>query len=331
MGYLRCLALIVVLACVAMAANADSWTIYLRNGDRLSGVIKSEDARELILTTPWKQEIKLPLDQISRREKLPVAAAAPGTALAGSNSPPVAASASTNKVSPAMKAALNAVGVKPTSPKFWAGDIVLGMNLAFSEKHKQDYNGHAKLTYGRPGFRHILDYDFSYGKVDGQTSAERMDGSSKMDFDIGPRWYVYNIMSAGYDRIRKVDYRFEIGPGAGYHLIKRTNFVFNFEAGIDYQAQHLQDNSHPDVFFYRFAENFNWQIASKVSLDEKFEYFPRVENLPEYKMRFESNLRYALGSYLSLVLTVIDLFEKQPATGVSPNDLQVRSALGIKF
>ena len=48
-------------------------------------------------------------------------------------------------------------------------------------------------------------------------------------------------------------------------------------------------------------------------------------------LRIETNLRYWLKTYLSLNLTVINLYDTRVAQGVEPNDLQIRSSIGVKF
>jgi hypothetical protein len=45
----------------------------------------------------------------------------------------------------------------------------------------------------------------------------------------------------------------------------------------------------------------------------------------------EGTLRYPLLKNLSLNLVVIDLYDTEPVLGVTKNDMQIRSALGIKF
>jgi hypothetical protein len=65
-------------------------------------------------------------------------------------------------------------------------------------------------------------------------------------------------------------------------------------------------------------------------LEEKFEFFPRVD-LEQYRFRFETTLRYWLVQNLSLNLTVLNLYDSDPARNVDRNDLQIRSALGFKF
>ncbi len=85
------------------------------------------------------------------------------------------------------------------------------------------------------------------------------------------------------------------------------------------------------LFYYRLAEIVNWPFGPKLSMDEKFEFFPRVEDLDQYRFRFETNFRYWLRSNLSLNLTVLDVYDTQPAPNVTRNDLQLRSSVGVKF
>ena len=162
-------------------------------------------------------------------------------------------------------------------------------------------------------------------------SDNRMYGSSKTDVDLDHRVYVYNLAGAGYDEIRKINLRYEAGPGIGYHLLKTTNFVLNTEFGANYQSQYNSDNTRMESFYFRFAEDSAWKINSRFSWDEKYEFFPPVENWGRYRFRFETNLRYALLYNLSLVFTLLEQYDTQPVAGVGQNDLQIRSSLGLKF
>ena len=292
--------------------GADTVTLLLRNGDRITGTVTSENTNRVVLSTPWIKELGIPTAQISKRERVVTAQKWPA--------PAVGAGATAGTTSPELKPA-----------RLLAGEINLGTDLGFSEKNRQLYTGKAKIVLAWERLKNTFDYDFSYGRTAGILSANRMDGFSKTDFDLGRRFYVYSLGGAGYDEIRKINLRYEIGPGLGYHLVQRTNLVVNPEFGIDYQAQDLADNTTTKLFFYRLAENMTWQLNSKLSMDEKFEFFPRVEEFDQYRFRFETNFRYHLMANLSLNLTVIDQYDTQPPDAVTRNDLQLRSSVGVKF
>jgi hypothetical protein len=295
------------------ARSAESITLLLRNGDRITGTITSEDTNRVVLATPWVKELTVPLALISKREPVPGVKA---------QVPAVGAGATAGTVTPPLK---------NNRSQSWAGEIAVGTDLGFSQKNHQLYSGRAKIIYAYGPLKNTFDYDFSYGNTAGILSANRMDGFSKTDVNVGRRLYVYNLFGAGYDEIRKIDLRYEIGPGVGYHLVQAPSFLLNTEFGVDYQGQQLADHTSTDLFFFRVAENFSWRFNSKAILDEKFEFFPRVDELDLYRFRFETNFKYQLLSNLALNLTVLDQYDSQPAEAVTRNDLQVRSSVGVKF
>jgi opacity protein-like surface antigen len=301
---------------------ADTVVLQLRNGDRITGTIVSESTNEVFLATMWSKEIRVPTVQILKREQVATAvkspAAAQGQKVAAAQTPAIPKSA--------------APPAPPPKPKeqHWHGDLQAGVDLQHGEKERQVYYGRTKFTYAKARFRNGFDANGSYGKTDGELSANRAEGFAKTDFDLGKRAYVYNLIGAGYDEIRRIDLRYEAGPGIGDHALKLTNFVLNTEAGLNFQDEFYHDGTEREYFFFRLAEITNWKLNTKFSLEEKCEFFPRVE-FGQYRFRFESTLRYWLVQNLSLNFTVLDLCDSDPASNVTKNDFQLRSALGFKF
>jgi len=336
-------------------AWADTTILHLKNGDRIAGTIVSEDTNRVVISTSWIKDLAVPLNEIARREVVP----APPPTTVVIPTPKAAPTVAEQKPAPATNAvpAKPVVAAtppppkpKPPGPKLWKTEIKLGADFLYAAKDTQNYYGRVKLTYARPYpdnpkqfFRNILDYGIDYGRTEDVVSADRMDGSDKTDFDIGHRkFYLYNLGGVGYDKVRNIDLHYEVGPGLGYHLLILTNFAMNTEAGINYQVQdrsstvtsgtnRVTTHSTNERFYFRFAEDFSWKINKTLTASEKFEFFPQVEDFGEYRMRFETTLSYGFWQSLSLNLTVLDLYDTQPAPGVPKNDLQIRSSLGITF
>ena len=339
-----------------VALQSQTVALKLRNGDKITGKIVSENTNQVVLTNSWAKEVAIPLAEIQSRETI-----APPAPVVATNAAPVApATNAIVVIKPTPAPALVAVvpppkpAVKPKRPSSWHGDVQLGADVGISNTRRELYYGRFKITYAPvpeagpnpthrviERFRNTFDYNAAYGTVtaklnDGSSetklSANRMDGSSKTDFDLGKdrRFFVYNLVGAGYDEIRKIDLRYELGPGVGYHMLTRSNMVLNTEVGMNYQVQYLQDNTRTERFYYRLAEDFTWKISKTLTFDEKFEVFPQI-NFRDYRFRFESNLRYWLLQNLAFTLAVLDLYDTQPALNVGRNDLQIRSSIGIKF
>lgn len=319
----------------AASVLAQTVTVQLKNGDSISGQIITEGTNNLVLSNAWTAQLSIPVAAITNRITHTNAAAIAGTTN----------QVKTNAVAFAkVVASTNTLFASPWL-KHWHGDLQAGVDLTFGERNRRVYNGRAKLTYAKNRFKAIIDYDTTYGKSEveepipgtGQTrtrsvtDANRMFGSVKTEYDVTKRWYAYNIGAAGYDEIRKIDLRYEVGPGMGYKLVNVTNLLITTEAGFNYQHEEHTDDTDINTFFMRLGQTAAWKITPRLTWDERIEYTPRFEDPSDYRIRFETNLRYAMLQNVFLNFSVVDIYDSDPAAGVKQNDLQVRSSVGVKF
>lgn len=322
-----CRALILAALILGNSVRAQNVILHLRNGDRLAGTILSESTNEVRLSTVWSRELVVPVSQIERRETLAA---------------DVKSTTTTSDAAPGKQVTVARAAKPPAATpwyKHWKGDLSVGMDLERGGTTDRElYYGKLNLTYSHPYardpkqfFRNIFAYSAEYGKTDGTLSANDMGGSSKTDFDFSRKVYIYNLGAASYDVIRRIDLHYEEGPGVGYHLFTGTNFIVNTELGFNYQTEYRSDNTSTHSVYYRLAEDLAWKLNKQMNLTEKYEFFPRANNLGQYRFRFESTLGYALMLNFSLNVSVIDLYDTQPAGGVPPNDFQLRTSLGVKF
>jgi putative salt-induced outer membrane protein YdiY len=306
------------------ALQAQNVVLHLKNGDRLAGALVSEDTNRVVISTSWIKDLAVPIAQIASREIIPPVPPAPKPAVQPA---PTVAAQTTNVPTPAVtnstsvaksKTPVVAAAPPPSpKPKRWKGEARVGMNYIQGATDQEIYYARLKLTYERPYvanpkhfFRNIFDYSMDYGQTAGVLSANRMDASDKTDFDVGTaKAYVYNLGGVGYDELRKIDLRYEVGPGAGYHLLTLTNLVLNTESGLNYQVENRSDQTRTERFYFRLAEDLTWSPRKQLKFTEKAGFWMN----------------------LSLNLTLLDLYDTQPASGVPNNDLQIRSSLGITF
>lgn len=344
---------------LAHSVWSETIVLHLKNGDSVRGFVVSTNANQVVLSNSWAKELIVPLAEIAKRETVVVtnapAAAPPVAATPPSTNAPVAAkpqTASTNAPTPTptpplptpppavVAATPPPPAPKPAKPKVkhWKLNAQLGVDLAYGARDRENYYGLAKLTYERPYesnpkkfFRNVLETRVDYGETENVRSANKWDTSNKTDADIGNKLFVYNLVRIGYDEIRKIDLYYEAGPGVGYHLITATNFVMNTELGLTYQAQDREAPS-PDTenVYFRLAEDFTWKVNKTMTLTEKLEVFPQFD-FRSFRARFESTLSFPLWNRFSFNITVLDLYDSEPARNVDNNELQVRSSLGVTF
>jgi putative salt-induced outer membrane protein YdiY len=353
----RRLAWITLLLCVGVATlcaqETREVTLQLKNGDRLTGRILSEDDQRVVLSTPWNVAIFVPKLEIQQQ----IAVLPPSSP---ASEEVTAMGATTNQAVPARPVEApsgSATGAEPQptqvaeaplvpakapaakEPSHWKWNLKLGADFISGAKDREIYFGQTALTYTRnyqrnpkEFLRNTLEYRVDYGRTDGQVSANRMLGANKLDFDVGKNWYGYASGGGGYDRVRKIDYQYEVGPGLGYHLIADKNVALDTELGFNYQYREGL-NSAPDreLLQLRVGQDLTWQILPKITLSEQVAFLPFLEDPSQYQVRLEGNLGFGIVKYLSLNLTVLNFYDTQPAPGVPNNEFQFRSSLGVNF
>src|SRR5688572_22054476 len=140
-----------VLLLVAPAV-AQSVIIHLKNGDRITGRLLSESTNAVTITN-FLGSLQIPLNEIARREILPVPAPPPAPA-ATTN---VASSAtnivsSTNVVQAGTAPEVPKKEAKPplspanpeatpiaSTPSFWKHDLRFGLNMRYADKDSQEF------------------------------------------------------------------------------------------------------------------------------------------------------------------------------------------------
>ena len=356
---------VAALVVMVAPASAERVILHLNTGDRVSGVVMSEGGGSVVLSNKWASALTIPTSAITNRETIAVPLVVPPpvvpppkpkpeAAPAPKPAPPTQAAAEPKKKAepapapkPAPKPAVvaKAKPKKPAKPKrppkpkikHWSGNVNVGLNFLYGARDQQIYSADVRLNYKRlytsdpkKHFNNAASYSVAYGRADGTKSTDRMQGSDKMDFDVARNWYAYNLAGVGFDRIRQIELQYEVGPGSGYHLFTKPKFQMNLEAGMDYQVQNRINTTDVEDLYYRLAQDLTWKITDATVLREKIEFFPRFDR-GQYRNRFETTLTRELWKNLALNITIVDLYDTDPAPRVNKNELQIRSSIGFSF
>lgn len=335
-------------------------TLHLKNGDRLTGDLVEESAEQIIIRTPWNPALSIPPSEVTSREEVaapavpspeapkaePAEESAPTSpepapvvipvVVPEPEKPPAAAPA---EASGAKANAPAEVVPAPKASDKWKWDFRAGADFLNGAKDRRIYTGHAAVTYTRKYdkaprefLRNRLEYNVDYGETDGQVSANRMRAANKLDLDVGSDFYAYVAMAAGYDYVRKIEYDYDGGPGAGYHLLSKKTLALDTELGLNYQYREGVGTA-PDreMFQGRVGQQLTWELMPKITLTEKLTFLPLFHEMGEYQLRLEGNIGFGIVQHVSLNFTVRNLYDSQPAPGVPNNEFQFRSTLGVTF
>lgn len=319
------------------AAAATTVVVELRNGDRITAELLTQETNHIVIKSGWAGTISLPLSVVGG-----LRTSTGADLLAVAKPPPAPAKPAAAPAKPAPATAAKPAPAPAPAPKKKTYQlkhtVQIGSNLAFGERDSQAIWARIRSVFEKPYqgdakkfLRATAEYTTDYGETENVVSANRMSGSLKTDFDLGTKTYIYNLGSLGYDDVRYIDFQYAVGPGMGYHLFKRPKFDIDLEGGLNYQMEHRSVGSSPDTFYVRAANTSTWRLTQKITLSKKLEFFMNGEDYEQFRFRLDANASYKLLDNVSLNLTVMDQYDTDPPPHLNQNELQFRSSIGITF
>lgn len=224
-----------------------------------------------------------------------------------------------------------AATVPPPEPKYpWESSIGAGLVLTRGNSHTLLYSGEIETAKKTPKNEYSLGANGAFGSQNSKDNVNNYGGFGQWNHLFTDRFYSYVRAEGKRDIIADLDYRFNVGPGAGYYLVKMTNTTLAAEAGAGYQYEHLGDE-YNSFATARFAEKFEHKFNSRARVWQKVEFLPQVDEFDNYIINFEVGAEASLTTVLSLKTTLEDTYQSQPAAGRDKNDVKIISRISYKF
>jgi len=225
----------------------------------------------------------------------------------------------------------NAPVVEPPEPKYpWESSVGAGLVLTRGNSHTLLYSGEIETAKKTPENEYSLGASGAYGSQNSKDNVNNYGAYGQWNHLFTERFYSYVRAEYKRDLIADLDYRFNVGPGAGYYLMKMTNTTLAVEAGAGYQYEHL-GGEYNSFATARFAENFEHKFSNRGRVWQKVELLPQVDEFDNYVLNFEIGAEASLTTVLSLKTTLQDTYQSQPAAGRDKNDIKIISRISYKF
>jgi putative salt-induced outer membrane protein len=363
----RCLLCVLLFAVFASVAFGDQVT--LKNGDRLSGNIVSSDEKALLLKTDYAGDVTIEWEAVVGIEstqdlhltlkngaklagkvttvdgKFEVAGAPPNTAPAPKDTIVAVRNDAEQKTYD-----INAEKLAhPKFTYFWSGVFDSGLALTRGNSSTASYtlDGKAVRETDRDKLTVYANYIFADNQVTvpATTTANLFQGGIRGDLNLSPRTFVFAFGDFQTNQLQHLSLRQDYGGGFGYHIIKTKNTLFDVFGGGDYDrdefssytytnpappppllAQAAYDQNSAEVVV---GEEFDTNVASRTTLNERLSFFPNLSHTGEYRMQFDSSLALQMKTWLSWQVTFSDRYISYPPPGLKGNDLVLSTGFRV--
>jgi putative salt-induced outer membrane protein YdiY len=237
--------LLMFIAAAPLPVRAD--TIYLNNGDRITGDIERIDPESVSVQTGYAGVVVISRDAVGGIETAEdvavetVAGERIEGALESRDTAQVLRSGEAERELPLETIHLAAPDMedldkllKAQRPARWSGSVETGLSLRAGNTDTTDFTFASDIV--RKSDRNTLTLTFSaaYGEADNVLNTRRMKGDLKWQHYLRDRLYLFGLTGAERDDGRKLDLRWQAGGGAGYDILDSEKRSFSAEAGFIY-------------------------------------------------------------------------------------------------
>lgn len=325
---LLCLALSVA----ATSALAD--TVWLKNGDRLTGKIKFYDGGKLLLATDYggaialdwskiatlesDQELLIKENAIAGERAKSLQPAEPGKViLANGDAPKTIELASIKQI----------LKPKPlVEDLVWKGNIDAALDYKRAERDTDDYDVSFK-TQARHGlWRHNAQADYNREFQDDVVTTDNWSAEYALDRFLTKKWFWQGRFEYKRDMVEELERQRTVGTGPGYQFWDNELGAFSV-AGLLNRTDYEYSNGESDNFY---AASLKWDynrhlVGKSVELFSDGEVGKPLANAADYTLDAAVGLRYKLTDWASLNMKA----EKDLVSGAEGELDETRYSLGF--
>lgn len=339
-----CLALLLVLIGLTPGSAAAD-TLWLKNGDRLTGTCVSMAEAKLVFKTDYAGEVVISLDAIRSLAtdgpvKVDLGLAGGGTEkgdnlrsvrLAEADAGQVKLVEGESEVSLPLKE-IRAINPPQKKTLTWSGEVNLGYGLQSGNTNQSNINADLRIKVDWHRNR------FTFG---GESQRERANGQDTADKDLAyleynrlltKRWYAFGNIQADRDRFKDLDVRAAAGGGLGYRFIHTERTELTFELGPNYLWQQYTGQDGFGYLAGRWAiKASHWMFAKRLQIYHRQTGFSRVDDPGRIVLQTRQGLKIPIAHGIAASLQYNLDWESRPQPGKKEADTGLFFKLGYDW
>ncbi|RON60986.1 DUF481 domain-containing protein [Pseudomonas fluorescens] len=301
-------------------------TVWLKNGDKLSGKITVFDGGKLLVQTQyagavsidWKevktlesdQELLVRQDAYSGEKAKSLTAADDGkVTLANGEAPKTVELASIQQI----------LKPKPVVEDLvWKGNVDLALDYQRAEKDTDDYDIGFKTTARHGRWRHTAEGEYNREVQDEVTTTDNWRAEYALDRFLTDKWFWQGRLNYKRDHVEELSRQRVVGTGPGYQFWDDELGAFSLGSLLNRTDYQYSDGSKDNFYSVAMKWDYNrYLIGKKVEFFTNGEVGKPLSGVADYALDAELGLRYKVTDWASLNLKA----ERDIISGTNDADL----------
>ncbi|KPA93158.1 hypothetical protein PF66_00084 [Pseudomonas asplenii] len=286
-------------------------TVWLKNGDRLSGKIKLFDGGKLVVQTTYAGTVSLDWSQVKTLEsdqellvkqdaysgekaKSLQAADAGKVTLANGEAPKTVELASIQQI----------VKPKPLiEDMVWKGNVDVAMDYKRAEKDTDDYDIDFKTTARHGAWRHHAEGEYNREFQDRVVTTDNWGVEYALDRFLTDKWFWQGRLTYKRDRVEDLSRQRTIGTGPGYQFWDDELGAFSLGSLLNNTHYEYADGEKKNFYSLGMKWDYNRYLVGKtIELFTNGEVGRPLSGPSKYSLDAQLGLRYKVTEWASLNL-----------------------------
>ncbi|MDR9750017.1 DUF481 domain-containing protein [Pseudomonas sp. SZMC_28357] len=299
------------LAAVSASSPLLADTVWLKNGDKLSGKITVFDGGKLLIQTEyagavpidWKQvktlesdqELLVKQDAYNGEKAKSLKAADEGKViLANGEEPKTVELASIQQI----------LKPKPVVEDLvWKGNVDLALDYQRAEEDTDDYDLGFKTTARHGRWRHIAEGEYNREMQNDVLTTDNWRAEYSLDRFFTDKWFWQGRLNYKRDKVEDLSRQRVVGTGPGYQFWDDELGSFSLGSLLNRTDYEYQDGGKDNFYSVAMKWDYNrYLIGKKVEFFTNGEVGRPLSNVADYSLDAELGLRYKVTEWASLNL-----------------------------
>jgi len=212
----------------------------------------------------------------------------------------------------------------------WESSVSAGLTLTRGNKSSSLMTADFVTKKKTAANEYALGTGGAYGEQSTEETVNNYRAFAQWNHLFTERAYGYLRTDGLHDSIANLDYRLNVGPGAGYYFVKAKTTSLKGEAGAGFEAQRLGGDNQ-SFATVRLAEEFEHKFTDRARVWQTGELLPQVDKLENYVVNFELGIEASISKSFSLKTAFDDTYANRPALGRKKNDAKIVAGVSYKF
>jgi putative salt-induced outer membrane protein YdiY len=325
----RCLLL--PLICLLIPVTGFSDEVFMKNGDRLTGTVKTTRDKKLILKTSYSGEIGIALADIQRvvTDKPVSVTLDDESKLTGILSSPdgagmrIAADVDQEAQTVSM-ANIAAIAIPEIPGVKIKGSSNVGLDMNRGNTDQDTYHVDAESIFRWADDRVTLGGSGDLEKSNGEKTSQQATLGGKYDHFMSKQWYLYSGLGFEHDKFADLTLRTTLSAGSGYQIYETDRTNLSIEAGPAYIWEDYDKSEDDDYAAAHWGLRFDHYLveAWKLQAFHKHTLDWSLEDASAYLFKSATGLRIPIFDSLQATVQVNFDRNNNPAPGAKKDDYE---------